>query len=414
MEKHNHQKNGSNTPVKAFLPSLPSELIAEIMKACFSDALDHYERLFFISLRSVCRTWRSTAFSTPDLWAGLTITLNSELRRLWQEAAADRRILRWLDRAGDRPLTFKVIRESDPDYLTPIFRRREPLNVMEVVLMSEICASILSSGRNWYRIHLPSVEEDHVSSAFLERFNVDRGHPLLPQDPAGAQLNCSMQYPWKTLKHLQVSLLINWPDFRRSEKQWPLPSHGLGAQVPSLTSLEVVFVNSAHPSIFLPPRLGLKFSHNTLRKLVLSFSLDQEAAFSVGIIQNLPLLEDLTVALAPTTISWRQTPITHTNVESLTLICYGNQFLDAFTLPNLSYLSLRHLIPKHYDVKLLVSFFSCSECQQLKTLSIHLNVPQFKPKSWRTLWAPAYEMMGLKEQSIREARGAIQEGVWTA
>ncbi|KAH6915708.1 hypothetical protein BKA70DRAFT_1418637 [Coprinopsis sp. MPI-PUGE-AT-0042] len=395
-------QHDTNIPVNPPLPSLPSELIAEVMKACFSDALDHKERLFFINLRSVCGSWRATAFSTPDLWAGLSITLSDELHRVWRDTPADRSIVRWLDRAGDRPLTFKVIRP-----LATFPRRRETITINEKELVGQIYASALRGNRNWYRLHLPTMEEYYVPYAFLEQFDV--------YTDSAEVLSRSVGGPWKMLKHLQIDILLDWADIPRWRYEWPLQSHRLDFHAPALASLEVTFVGVDDCWGSQPI---MSVSHNTLRKLVLFVRIENAVISAVGIVKNLPLLEDLTITL---TISIAYTerlrnspPIINANVKRLTLINYANSTFDVFTLPNLRHLSLRGLTPKHDNVKQLVSFLSRSECHQLQELSVHLRVPQFKPKSWRKHWAPAYEVMGLKEQSISEARGAIQEGTWAA
>ncbi|KAH6915709.1 hypothetical protein BKA70DRAFT_1216052 [Coprinopsis sp. MPI-PUGE-AT-0042] len=409
-------QHDTHIPDNPFLPSLPSELVAEIMKTCFSDALDHQERLFFTDLRSVSRTWRATAFSTPDLWAGLSVTLSDEFLSSWRNDDADRSILRWLDRAGDRPLTFKVVRESDPKLPLANTPRRDALNLMEVGLLRLLYGFILWKNRNWFRVHLPSVREGHLPSTLFQPFDVDRLPSLPGQDSVRVQSSRSFQHPWETLKHLRVALLIDWSDTKRSEKQWPLPGHHLGTYAPSLISLDLdlIYVSSWGSP---PASLAMRVNHDTLRKLVLSLRSGRALTDTVQIIRDLPLLEDLSINIMQairSSLDEMPPPITHANIQRLILVEYGNTALNYLHLNNLRHLSLQRLVPKNHDVTLLSSFFSRSQCHQLQELSIHLKVPQFKPGSWRKHWAPAYEMMGLKEGSIREARGAIHEGTWIA
>ncbi|KAH6910025.1 hypothetical protein BKA70DRAFT_1273283 [Coprinopsis sp. MPI-PUGE-AT-0042] len=410
------QQYDAHSPEKPSSPSLPSELIAEIMKSCFSDALDHKERLFFRNLRSVCRTWRNTAFSTPDLWAGLSVTLSSQLLSSWQNGAADRSIIRWLDRAGDRPLTFKVVRELDCELPLASISRSDALNPFEIELLRVLYAFILSKDRNWYRLQLPSLEKKYIPAAFLDPFDSDHIPSASGQELVNYLSNHSSQHPWKTLKHFHVALFITWSGARRSEKQWPFPGHRLDAYAPSLSSLELALIDV--PSWgSVPSLLAMRVSHDTLRRLVLSCRKGRVLPDAVQIIRDLPLLEDLSInTLLEITSSLDEMapPIAHSNIQKLTLIEYGNMALKYLHLRNLRHLSLQRLVPKNHDVTLLSSFFSRSQCHQLQELSIRLKVPQFKPGSWRKHWAPVYEMMGLKEGSIREAWGAIQEGTWIA
>jgi F-box-like len=148
--------------------SLPTELIAEIMNACFPDALDHEERLFFRNLRSVCRVWRSTAYLTPELWDRLSITVDDEFCWSWRQCGRDGgMILRWLDRAGDRPLTFKLLCKlyTPASYPGLAFGAY----MMKRSHLSALDAFVLWTDRNWSQLHLPSVEDHDAPSEEVRR-----------------------------------------------------------------------------------------------------------------------------------------------------------------------------------------------------------------------------------------------------
>ncbi|KAH6873509.1 hypothetical protein BKA70DRAFT_1352798 [Coprinopsis sp. MPI-PUGE-AT-0042] len=67
-------------------PSVPPEIVTSIVKWALLgpgklSLMGSYERTFFQTLRSVCRLWRTTLFSTPSLWTGLIVDTSS-----WSES----------------------------------------------------------------------------------------------------------------------------------------------------------------------------------------------------------------------------------------------------------------------------------------------------------------------------------------
>ncbi|KAH6915718.1 hypothetical protein BKA70DRAFT_1395512 [Coprinopsis sp. MPI-PUGE-AT-0042] len=127
---------------KSPIRKLPSELIAEILKACFPNPLSRNDLFSFLALRSVCSMWRETAFSTPELWNRLEITLERDtFKPRWDVAGV---ILRWFDRAADLPLTFKVAHVRDkhiPWQLTPLTKK--DLKMLEAIYLS------VDTGLSW-------------------------------------------------------------------------------------------------------------------------------------------------------------------------------------------------------------------------------------------------------------------------
>lgn len=89
--------------------------------------------------------WRTTAYSTPELWAGLSITLDDAFEKSWRDYGTDGGIiLRWLDRAGERPLTLKVLPRIDP--LASTLQGDFKLGLGEKCLLSSLDAFVLLQG----------------------------------------------------------------------------------------------------------------------------------------------------------------------------------------------------------------------------------------------------------------------------
>jgi F-box-like len=71
--------------VTAAIRRLPPEVVAPILRYALTSgygiaggggrALSKHDREYFAGLRSVCRLWRMTAFTTPDLWRYLSVVL---------------------------------------------------------------------------------------------------------------------------------------------------------------------------------------------------------------------------------------------------------------------------------------------------------------------------------------------------
>jgi hypothetical protein len=234
------------------------------------------------------------------------------------------------------------------------------------------------------------------------------------------------QRPWKNLKHLQVTFLNDWGQKWRKlaegGQQWPRPGYRLDELAPSLTSLKITFieplelewgVNVSPPLV--PP---LRVSHNNLRRLALHIHRGAKHMNAIGIIQNLPLLEDLEVnigkRLPGPTKPIVASLVAHNNIQRLTLIGCGSPMLNILLLPNLRYLTLRYPTPEEHDVAVLLRFFSRSQSLQLKELRIRIMYKS-NLDPWWNLWAAVHGKMGLREQVNRvDDQETVQEGVWTA
>ncbi|TFK24474.1 hypothetical protein FA15DRAFT_592321, partial [Coprinopsis marcescibilis] len=89
----------------------PPELIAELLSACFEKeggTMDQEDRIAFVHLRCVCRSWREVLFTTPSFWRGLSFFLYEESPTGAYPGLPQSidNIAKWYDRAGATlPLT---------------------------------------------------------------------------------------------------------------------------------------------------------------------------------------------------------------------------------------------------------------------------------------------------------------------
>ncbi|KAH6908920.1 hypothetical protein BKA70DRAFT_1279111 [Coprinopsis sp. MPI-PUGE-AT-0042] len=89
------------------LRRVPPEVVAKIIQCAVLDHLGFAgkeERLAFIQIRSTCRLWRRTAFSTPSLWRGIDLQLDKLLDKHSADHTMDmvqKWLLPWFTRAGE-------------------------------------------------------------------------------------------------------------------------------------------------------------------------------------------------------------------------------------------------------------------------------------------------------------------------
>ncbi|KAF9528692.1 hypothetical protein CPB83DRAFT_854119 [Crepidotus variabilis] len=105
------QLNQGNSP---FLRILPPEIISEIFVCCLqipqpSEALGKVDSSIPLRLGAVCSAWRSIAWTTPHLWAAVSLHLRSALT-----IASQATLLReWLARSGHLPLSIWLSSSED-------------------------------------------------------------------------------------------------------------------------------------------------------------------------------------------------------------------------------------------------------------------------------------------------------------
>ncbi|KAH6915717.1 hypothetical protein BKA70DRAFT_468062 [Coprinopsis sp. MPI-PUGE-AT-0042] len=385
-----------HTSINSPIHKLPTELIVEILKARFPDALNKGDRSCFLSLRSVCKMWREAAFTTPDLWDRLEITLGCEtLTPRWDVAGV---ISRWFDRAGDLPLTFKVTRgryKYSPDHDIQ-------LNSMDISILQAIYTSVFPQSRNWHELHLPDIGADVLFGS---------------SDEASAAPSCNT--PWGRLEHLTLPFML--PSEGPAGEEWPFPRRRLDKYAPALATLSVTVKPGQTRSPNGNRKLRIGLHHNHLRSLTveiptaLGFVVD---AF-LQLVPSLPGLRTLKlkVSLDPVerirlNVKPVISPDPHFGIRSLSLTGSGIVTLKHLTLPNLRHLVIHELIPNTAVVDALLSLLSRSNCE-LRELHVHLSMSLLERSTWRKIWAPLCDVMGLQESLVREdGSGMVTEGAW--
>ncbi|KAH6873513.1 hypothetical protein BKA70DRAFT_1482677 [Coprinopsis sp. MPI-PUGE-AT-0042] len=94
---------------------IPPEVIARVLEFAVEgpdDLMHQTERIFFSQLRSVCRLWRQTSFSTPSLWRGVGVDIGQITQNSYGygiEGYLWRNLTNWFRRAGEAaPLKLQV------------------------------------------------------------------------------------------------------------------------------------------------------------------------------------------------------------------------------------------------------------------------------------------------------------------
>jgi F-box-like len=146
--------------VTAAVRRLPPEVIALVLRYALSSpdgvsggggrALGTADREYFAGLRSVCRLWRTTAFTTPDLWRYLSITLQFSFGFGASASHLANRLKGWFSRGGDDAEVMLIVSSTEN-------ARTRPKDVL-------VCLD--QPGLNFGTISLGSVNDqrDHILS----------------------------------------------------------------------------------------------------------------------------------------------------------------------------------------------------------------------------------------------------------
>jgi hypothetical protein len=174
--KHHALGNTMNAIHDPFIHKFPPEIGSYIFRLSlptlnFEDIRLWTEAMTYtraLRLGAVCRKWRQLAWTTPDLWDTLYLTIRQSMKRSVAESFPG--LLReWLSRSGIRPLTiffryFGSSEESDYSPSDDEFSDESTADTLESTTDLVIEVINLHSGR-WRNLHL------HVGAAdILERF----------------------------------------------------------------------------------------------------------------------------------------------------------------------------------------------------------------------------------------------------
>ncbi|KAH9474689.1 hypothetical protein JR316_0013154 [Psilocybe cubensis] len=110
IERHRTAREEMNMSHSSIHQRIPPEILSSIFRFCIPNNMEdnmlqhlstprRVETCMPYILGSVCRTWRSIAWSTPRLWNQVYLRFNSEKNALQSEL-----LEKWLSRTGDLPL----------------------------------------------------------------------------------------------------------------------------------------------------------------------------------------------------------------------------------------------------------------------------------------------------------------------
>jgi len=121
---------GTNRRSNHFLDEmLPTEVLSLIFSFCLPHFLHHPRSSGPLVFGAVSRKWRDTAWSTPNLWSSMTITIDFNPQRLSHQTSLAEE---WLARSGQRELSIQVLsqrhnvddvmEDTEIDYLVFLMR----------------------------------------------------------------------------------------------------------------------------------------------------------------------------------------------------------------------------------------------------------------------------------------------------
>ncbi|KAH6913298.1 hypothetical protein BKA70DRAFT_1262411 [Coprinopsis sp. MPI-PUGE-AT-0042] len=309
------------------LNMLPDELISEILIACLDvRPMTSEQRLWFSTLRSVCRRWRSVAFSTPMLWTSVQLQWTGALADL---SAYPRRLRDWFDRAGDLPLQLGIFGDTE-------FPEDAP-DLHELILVT-------TDNRKW----------DYIA-VFTTPVQT---HHWLYNHVAAMQPS-----PWRNV----TFMVLIASDANHNELGF---FDQIACQVPVLRHLVIITLDPAHS-------FKARVTHSTLLILQITAMHALHCTLSPTLLTAFHHLSTLHLdGHLPFTPPPSQERVTHERLRALIVCGDARGALDYFSFP-----ALRRLVFKQrrntpflptavLDEEFLLSFIARSQCQ-LRVLALH-------------------------------------------
>ena len=163
--KHYALGNRMNAIHDPFIHKFPPEIGSYIFRLCFPILYFEDIRLWAkattytraLRLGAVCRKWRQLAWTTPDLWDTLYLTIQPSMKRSLAESLPGL-LHEWLSRSGIRPLTifFRYLVSSEESDYSPSdaeFSDKSTVDTLESTTDLVIDVINLHLGR-WRNLHL--------------------------------------------------------------------------------------------------------------------------------------------------------------------------------------------------------------------------------------------------------------------
>ncbi|EAU91734.1 hypothetical protein CC1G_04502 [Coprinopsis cinerea okayama7 len=356
------------------LRRLPSELVAEVVKASLSPLVhDHDQRRHFMTLRCISRLWRQVSYDTPSLWASLTLSEDDFLRKeqgALPSSSLPSRVRTWFDRAADVPTSLYIFADYryQPDFDWGAY---------------ESTVLLAAEDRNWATVRLS--KENGMSEVLAAKL-VLRAHT-------------SSYRPWRNLKELKIPFdVIGHGTASRGKMFWPVPDIPLDIFLPSLSILSLEIISSVIHANAIISHKGITclevIVHHVIPSLLEDFIPNLKFLPSLKKIQY-SLAGPLSVSLAMSLGLYyiypeRSGRVVHEGVESLTVSTDGLMVLHYLNLPALRILELpgaRYINDRaieYTDLVYLEEFLEQSRCT-IQHLSLHRLY--FSPKELRRLFS---------------------------
>ena len=237
--KHHALGSRMNAIHDPFIHKFPPEIGSYIFRLCLPTLYFEDIRLWTeattytraLRLGAVCRKWRQLAWTTPDLWDTLYLTIQPSTKRSLVKLLPGL-LHEWLSRSGIRPLTiffryFGSSEESDYSPSDDEFSDESTANALESVTDLVIEVINLHSGR-WRNLHLDvgaaNISERFCGSAHPNQlfgldlqvsYEMSHTHKFAMKiKPFPTQLtlvNCSptsIDIGWDNITHLDLSNII--------------------------------------------------------------------------------------------------------------------------------------------------------------------------------------------------------------
>jgi hypothetical protein len=283
--KHRALGTTMNATHDRFMHKLPPEIGSYIFRLCFP-TLDYEEiHLWYkqwewvgaLKLGAVCRRWRQLAWTTPDLWDTLFLTIKSSTRRSLVESFPGL-LHEWLSRCGMRPLTFFFHHHNDLSNESTV----KTLN-----LATDLVIEIINSHSGpWKNLHF------HVGADIPERLCVS----IQPN-----QLLC-----------LEVGI------------------HGERSPTQKFIMKSKPFPTQLQLNNFSPISIDIGWDNITLAALR-----NLSANECLEVLQRAPSLQDFLAELWDDVTVNLGTTILHRRLRSLNSSCRGPQLFEAINVPSL-------------------------------------------------------------------------------
>ncbi|KAG2016442.1 hypothetical protein CC2G_009610 [Coprinopsis cinerea AmutBmut pab1-1] len=394
------------SPLRRF----PSELLAELFRACLPPILDEGGRERFLVLRSVCRAWREAAFSTPELWAGIKLRVYIPNARYWGKGDTSivpwRELRSWFGRAGSTPLWLLVHFEIDEKILTGGGgRRHSNPDVLEDVRR---IFQLLEEDRGWKGI---SITYGRICPAPFRNLFLDMMETI-SLAPVGTTTSLS---PWRNLRSLHIPLTHRGPQ-RPEVILWAnnleslsphlsdltltmtsrLALHIVGGDLPNLKKLKIDETDPAMTR-YWQTEADLereRFVHDGVEELVISSTM--HPLEPLGFL-TLPSLRSLACHRKGRERSSRGNSVPPDPVTPI--VSFLARSGDSLRTLDLAYAGLR-LEPQD-EVQM---WLAISRCRSLRYLSVecdkfHVLLPSPDPHSALSIPFPAIRRIALYEHS---------------